>query len=116
MSRKTVDVSSVLAEANRLLKLDDPTMTTDEKRGVACLLEHVLHSTDNYKGFNWNYWLAIGFQEWQDAGEPNFPEKDKYIYGPIGKELGEYDRTYYSNNNTERKNTDDRRFPMAIMG
>lgn len=41
-----------------------------------------------YNGFRYLYWSKQGFEEWKEAGEPGFPEKNKYI-GP------EYDRAYY---------------------
>lgn len=87
-------------EANRRLALS--TLTSEEKQGVCELLEFVLHESGNYAGYNDNYWLTVGYKEWKDAGEPGFPEKELYIYGPKKKSdsrsLPKYDkfsRTYY---------------------
>jgi len=49
MARSTVDVLWLLEETNRILAL--PTVETDVKRGMAVLLERVLHQTGNYAGF-----------------------------------------------------------------
>jgi len=90
--RKTMNVNQIIDEANKHLARTDDGATQEFKIGVAVLLERILHNTGNYEGYNHNYWLKQGFKEWQDAGEPDFPEKNKYIYGPDG---GEYDRVYY---------------------
>lgn len=52
--RKTIDVVKVLTMANRRLFLDSPNSTTAEfRKGVASLLEAILHETDNYAGFGY---------------------------------------------------------------
>lgn len=51
MSRKTIDVLKVLEYANKMLKRTDEWATKEFKIGVICLLEDVLHATDNYNGF-----------------------------------------------------------------
>ena len=52
-----------------------------EKVLLRKVTENILHKTGNYRGFNWVYWSERGFQEWNEAGKPDFPEKDTYIYG-----------------------------------
>jgi len=89
--KKTLRVSAALEEANRLLALD--TLTKDERRGVAFLIEELLHQARRYQGFGYVYWLNEGgFKAWQAAGEPDWPEKEKFVYGPGGDE---YRRIYY---------------------
>jgi len=83
--RKTFSVEEAKTKANEWLARD---VSQEEKRGVCFLIENILHRTGNYKGFSYNYWDEKGFKDWLDAGEPDFPEKSKYI-GP------EYSRHYY---------------------
>ena len=85
-SRKTIAVQAVLDMANKLLANDQ--LTQEEKKGIAFLLEDVLHASNRYNGFNDTHWLKQGYREWVAAGKPDFPEKKKFM-GP------EFDRTYY---------------------
>ena len=56
--RKTVKVTDLVRECNRILALsantpderDHPTMV-GMRRGVMLFTEHFLHETDNYRGF-----------------------------------------------------------------
>lgn len=83
---KTLKVSEALEYANKLL--NNPKLSQEFKHGVCTMIEHTLHDTDNYGGFQYTYWAKQGYKEWKEAGEPGFPEKQKY--------LGlEYDRHYY---------------------
>jgi hypothetical protein len=50
MGRKTVNVEDVLAWANNYMA--SPSTTPESRKGVAALIEQVLHSTGNYAGFN----------------------------------------------------------------
>lgn len=78
--RKTVDVSALLAEANRLLAHEDNIVCNPSfRKGVAALIEKALMSTGNYQGFQFLTWEGGGFAAWEAAGRPGFPEKDKYI-------------------------------------
>lgn len=52
-----------------------------EKIALRNVTEKILYKTGNYRGFNQLYWMERGHQEWREAGEPDFPEKDSYIYG-----------------------------------
>ena len=94
-SKKTIEVEKIKVYANSMLARTDKFATVEFKAGIAIMIELILMSTNNYRGFQYNYWNDKGYKEWHDAGEPNFPEKDKYIYGPKGKDNAEYDRTYY---------------------
>ena len=51
MSRKTVDVLSLLEWANKNLAREDEFATVDFKCGVCTMIEMVLHESDNYEGF-----------------------------------------------------------------
>ncbi len=84
MKRKTFDVSEFKNFVNK--KLSERTISDEEKRGMRCLLEEVLVKTGNYRGFNHVYWWSDGgYIEWLKDGEPDFPIKDRYIYGNRGK-------------------------------
>lgn len=91
MSRKTIELVEILETCNKQLRSGE---WSDEQKKMICLvLEDLLHKADVYAGFNDNYWLAIGCTEWHENGEPNFPEKEKYIYGPSNQR---YNRFYYT--------------------
>ena len=49
--RKTIDVHSMLAYANDQLKRTDKYATKDYKAGICDMIERILHSTNNYRGF-----------------------------------------------------------------
>tara|TARA_R110002167_G_scaffold97588_1_gene257454 strand:- start:253 stop:579 length:327 start_codon:yes stop_codon:yes gene_type:complete len=51
MSRKTTSVLRMLEFANHNLRRQDEYATVDFKVGICCMLEDVLHSTNNYSGF-----------------------------------------------------------------
>ena len=51
MSRKTVNVLSLLQWANENLSRDDEFATVDFKCGICCMIEMVLHDSGNYAGF-----------------------------------------------------------------
>jgi hypothetical protein len=50
--RKTIDVDQVLATANRMLA-GSKNLDPDFRRGVASLLESVLHQAERYNGFGY---------------------------------------------------------------
>ncbi len=51
MSRKTTPVRTILDNANKMLRRTDKFATAEFKIGIICMLEGVLHATDNYRGF-----------------------------------------------------------------
>jgi hypothetical protein len=51
MSRKTIDVLTLLEWANRNLKREDEFATVDFKSGICSMIEMVLHESGNYAGF-----------------------------------------------------------------
>lgn len=90
--RKTVDISYLKLLIN--LRLEIP-LPQEAKKSLCDLLEDVLMRTGNYKGFNHLYWMKHGSKEWGEAGKPEGPEKDAFIYGLGGKADHEYDRVYF---------------------
>ncbi len=51
MSRKTIEVLRILEWANHNLKRNDEYATREFKIGIICMLEDILHATNNYAGF-----------------------------------------------------------------
>ena len=51
MSRKTVNVLTLLEWANKNLKRKDEFATVDFKSGICSMIEMVLHESGNYEGF-----------------------------------------------------------------
>lgn len=96
--RKTALVAEIVKYANKQLARQDEFVTDKFKAGICVMVQEVLFQANQYQGYNNIYWLERGYKEWHEAGEPDFPEKDKYIYGEGGKECpkyGEYSRMYY---------------------
>ena len=52
MGRKTVNVQDMVIKANRMLSESKADMS-DYRRGVATMIEEILHSTGNYQGFQY---------------------------------------------------------------
>ena len=82
----TIELNSFRVFVNRLLA--NPRISQKEKEAYCYLLEYYLREAKEYCGFKYLYWMDKGCKEWKAAGEPEFPEKSKYL-GP------EYDRAYY---------------------
>ncbi len=106
MARKTVPVLLFLEMMNE--QIADKMFTSEERRILCGCLENILSKSGNYAGFNYNYWLGkdandenSGVNQWRKAGEPDFPEKEKFILGPTGDE---WNRCYaYSETMQEEK-------------
>jgi hypothetical protein len=105
-SRKTVNVASLLAEANRKLALPDSEyVTPDFRKGVASMIEAVLHATGNYKGYNFHGWTTDGgCDKWIALNDPS---ADKAPY--IGDETR---RFYYASEATTASKAE--RYPLAL--
>lgn len=98
--RQTFRVEDFKAYINKQLTRTDEGMTTKKREGLCMTLEHVLHETGNYKGYNDLYWWETGSKLWEEAGKPEtFPLKDKYIHGEVGNgnkyDGCRYARRYY---------------------
>ncbi len=88
--RKTIEVEWIKDRINT--QLAEPSFSQPEKMRLCFLLEDVLHQSNNYNGFQFNYWNDGGYKAWLTAGEPSFPEKEKYI---TNNKKEEYSRIYY---------------------
>ena len=66
--------------------IENPNTTHLERKALCTVIETVLHETGNYEGYNYNYWLDVGFDEWLADGEPE-KDKGKYLYGETGDYL-----------------------------
>lgn len=69
-ARKTIDIATILDEANKYLSSDNPNITPDMRKGCASLLESILHDTGNYQGFNYIAWINGGCDRWRADGQP----------------------------------------------
>jgi hypothetical protein len=49
--RKTIEVLEILNWANNSLAREDEFATSGFKSGICTMIEKILHSTNNYKGF-----------------------------------------------------------------
>lgn len=91
-SKRTLNVQEFKDYINKQLQRTDQFADDGFKAGLCVALEHVLHTANCYHGYTDNYWFEKGAGEWEQAGKPDFPEKDKFIYGPTGQR---YNRRYY---------------------
>ena len=64
MARKTFNVFEFKDYVNSKLVLDH--VSDDEKYGLIAALEHVLHETENYKGFGYVYKDDVRPEMWLD--------------------------------------------------
>lgn len=71
--RKTMAVTDIVDMANRYLELPNaPGIVDDQfRQGVIALLEHVLHRTENYRGFR--------YQPSERVEEPPFAPGTTYL-------------------------------------
>jgi hypothetical protein len=89
-SKKTFNVVDFVLYINEQLAGND--IDQSAKEALCRSVEHVLHKSNNYHGYQYLYWDKQGFTEWLAAGKPEGPEKDKFMYGPS---MNRYDRFYY---------------------
>ena len=88
MTKKTMQVESIKEYCNELLagKVEDNKWLNPQARiGIATVLEHILHETGNYHGFNYVEWLDGGCEKWRADGCP----EDNTSY------LGDQTKVYY---------------------
>jgi hypothetical protein len=87
-------IEQAAKKLNTILAEDCPQSV---KAGICTTIEAMLSAADCYDGYGNLYWRETGFRDWQEAGEPEFPEKMRYIIGPEngGPSTGEYSRVYY---------------------
>ncbi len=76
-TKKMFEVHDLLIKANDLLAAS--TGTPEFRRGVATMLEGVLHATGNYAGYNFIGWTTEGgCDRWLALGDADAP-KASYI-------------------------------------
>lgn len=85
-TRKTIEVQALVDKVNAFMKNSDDSQT-GERLALHSFLSDILMKTGNYHGYNYLHWLDKGCDDWRAAGEPGFPEKDKF--------LGDQTRTYF---------------------
>ena len=94
MAKKTIKVVDLKNQINKMLA--QKTVSNQEKKQLCILLEGVLLETDNYKGFNNNFWLEKGCELWNSPNRATCANKIEYINGFDEKDgKGEYNRHYY---------------------
>ena len=77
--RKTLNRDLVVTQFNKLISdLCDRNQSESAVR-VAMTLEAVLMEMNDYRGFQYVDWENGGCAEWVKAGQPDFPEKDKFF-------------------------------------
>ena len=88
MTRKTFVVKEFKDWIND--KLANDNIDQDTKSTYCAALEHVLHETGNYNGYNNRQWLDSGWAQWLSDGKPDGINGDysKAYSGP------EFDRIY----------------------
>lgn len=105
-ARKTVDVSDLLEIGNKMLRSESGHQTPEFRKGVAAMMEALLHKAEQYGGFNYNHWCSVGYNAWERDGRPEGEAKEKY-FGDQTR------RTYYMRGRV----TDDpieKRFPRSF--
>lgn len=83
MEKRSQQTRTAIEWANKFFA-ESPDSLAEQRKGVQSFLSACLMESNSYRGFNYLYWLAQGCDEWIDAGRPEFPEKERYIYGPSG--------------------------------
>ena len=91
--RKTIEVEFIKDKINHMLSLPLKQHSKETKAALCTLLEDILHQSNNYHGFQYNIWDNGGYEAWKAAGEPDFPEKEKYLTGKHKEH--DYSRVYY---------------------
>jgi len=83
MAQRSKVLQSAVDQANHYLR-ESPDDRKPERQAIHDFVAHLLMEARSYRGFQHLYWSDQGYQEWKAAGEPDFPEKDRFIYGPSG--------------------------------
>jgi hypothetical protein len=80
---KSQSLRALVSVVNEFMRKSSD-IATAERSLIQTLTESLLMAKGEYSGFNYSYWMDRGFREWDETGKPDFPEKDKYLYGPSG--------------------------------
>ena len=94
VQNRLIDINALVEWANIALARTDEHATQEFKSGIFTLTSKILVDVGCYQGFNYLYWDTIGYKEWKEAGRPEGPEKDQYIYGSLNNR-NEYNRFFY---------------------
>lgn len=78
MGQRTISIQTSIDEINKRLKSYLPQA---EKKFLCSVAENMLMACDDYRGFNYLYWLEHGNVEWTNAGRPEGEDKKKFMYG-----------------------------------
>ena len=78
---KQSTIDNMKKHINNMLRQPLPQ---DTKVTLCCMLENILMETDQYKGYNYNYWLQQGCNDFHNNPEDYDKDKDDFIYGPEG--------------------------------
>lgn len=81
--KRTKQLQSIVDRANGVLRNSNDGLRA-ERQAIHHFVSEVLLTAKCYRGFNHQYWNDQGYQEWLNAGKPDFPAKDRFIYGPSG--------------------------------
>lgn len=83
MAQRSKTLQTAVDQANQYLR-ESPDDRKAERLAIHNFVAHLLMEARSYRGFQYLYWADKGYNAWKLAGEPDFPEKDRYIYGPTG--------------------------------
>ena len=75
--------ADLLAVVNEFMR-NSPPEQKEARKLLATITESLLMKNNQYKGFNYTYWLDQGCAEWHNCGAVDFPEKYYFLYGPSG--------------------------------
>ena len=71
MARKTIQVDGLVDWVNAQMERPDSQWNNaDTRNGLSIMLEHILHETGNYHGFNYVEWRNGGCERWREDGSP----------------------------------------------
>lgn len=87
--------NAIITMANSFLA--NPENSQDEKQNIFCEVEHILHTHNCYKGFNWIRWVKEGGASLYFSENPNWQETDCAGAGRTKERyMGfEWDRFFY---------------------
>lgn len=88
--KKTIVLQNLKDKINA--QLANPALSDETKMELCSILESSMREARAYNGFNYLYWMTIGFNLWIKAGKPDDTTNDEFTYGPTGQR---YARKYY---------------------
>ena len=79
--KRNATLQGVVDKANAYIR-DSPDSDKASRKMLQTFVKSLLFDAQCYRGYNYLYWESIGYKEWCDAGQPDYPQKYRYIYGP----------------------------------